>query len=193
MIQKLTERGYTVKENGPIYYTKNMDKTAKWFEDVLGWYAGIDQRNEDGEGIYGCLLPMPVEIFQMTLQTFNGMHSGIPPLRRGCSLLAAQQDMPAIFADALLKYRLWRIQAVRQDAQGQAGIFFLQPFRKPFERLCLTVVLAHILIFVLYEFSPHDQDAGTESVGKASGGHAAGRRGERCPGIGQGSGFRSDI
>lgn len=74
MIQKLTERGYTVKENGPIYYTKNMDKTAKWFEDVLGWYAGIDQRNEDGEGIYGCLLPMPVEIFQMTLQTFNGMH-----------------------------------------------------------------------------------------------------------------------
>lgn len=36
IMQRLKERGYTVKENGPVYYTKNMDKTAKWFEDILG-------------------------------------------------------------------------------------------------------------------------------------------------------------
>lgn len=74
MMQNLKERGYTVKENGPIYYTRDMDRTAKWFEDVLGWYGAIDQRNEEGQGTYGCLLPMPVEIFSMTLQPFNGIH-----------------------------------------------------------------------------------------------------------------------
>lgn len=73
-MQKLTERGYTVRENGPVYYTKNMDRTAKWFEDVLGWYAGIDQRNENGDGVYGCVLPLPGEISNMTLMPFNGFH-----------------------------------------------------------------------------------------------------------------------
>lgn len=73
-MQKLTERGYTVKENGPVYYTRNMDRTAKWFEDVLGWYAGIDQRNESGDGTYGCVLPLPGEINSMTLIPFNGFH-----------------------------------------------------------------------------------------------------------------------
>ena len=74
IMQGLKERGYTVKENGPIYYTKNMDKTAKWFEDILGWYAGIDDRNEKGEGTYGCLMPLPVEMINMTLVPFNGFH-----------------------------------------------------------------------------------------------------------------------
>lgn len=74
IMQKLTERGYAVKENGPIYYTKNMDKTAKWFEEVLGWYAGIDQRNENGDGTYGCVLPLPGEISSMALMPFNGFH-----------------------------------------------------------------------------------------------------------------------
>lgn len=74
MTRKFIERGYTVKENGPIYYTTNMDRTAKWFEDVLGWYAGIDQRNENGDGVYGCLMPIPPEILNMTLTPFNGLH-----------------------------------------------------------------------------------------------------------------------
>lgn len=73
-MQKFTERGYAVKENGPVYYTKNMDQTAKWFEDVLGWYAGIDQRNDRGDGTYGCVLPFPGEIGSMTLLPFNGFH-----------------------------------------------------------------------------------------------------------------------
>lgn len=74
IMQRLKERGYVVKENGPVYYTKDMDKTAKWFEEVLGWYAGIDQRNDNGEGTYGCLLPFPGEISSMTLIPFNGFH-----------------------------------------------------------------------------------------------------------------------
>lgn len=74
MVQKLKERNYTVKENGPIYYTKNMDQTAKWFEDVLGWYTGIDQRDENGAGTYGCLMALPAELHSMTLTPFNGFH-----------------------------------------------------------------------------------------------------------------------
>lgn len=74
IMQKLKERGYAVKENGPVYYTKDMDKTAKWFEDVLGWYAGIDQRNDNGEGTYGCILPFPFEVSSMTLAPFSGFH-----------------------------------------------------------------------------------------------------------------------
>ena len=39
-----------VKENAPIYLTMNMDTTAKWFEDVLGWYSNIVERDVDGNG-----------------------------------------------------------------------------------------------------------------------------------------------
>jgi AraC family transcriptional regulator len=74
MLQGFKERGYAVRENGPVYYTLNMDKTVKWFEDVLGWYSGIDLRNENGDGTYGCLLPIPGEIISMTLIPFNGFH-----------------------------------------------------------------------------------------------------------------------
>ncbi|MBE5893285.1 MAG: helix-turn-helix domain-containing protein [Lachnospiraceae bacterium] len=74
IMQKLNERGYAVKENGPVYYTKDMDKTAKWFEEVLGWYTGIDQRNDSGEGVYGCILPFPFEVSSITLAPFTGIH-----------------------------------------------------------------------------------------------------------------------
>ncbi|MBQ2799727.1 MAG: hypothetical protein IJF09_10105 [Ruminiclostridium sp.] len=40
-MSKFSEKGYVVKENAPIYLTLDMDKTAKWFEDVLGWYRAI--------------------------------------------------------------------------------------------------------------------------------------------------------
>lgn len=74
MIRNLKERGYTVKENGSVYFTKNMDKTARWFEDILGWYSGIDARDENGDGTYGCVLPFPDEIKEMTCTPFNGFH-----------------------------------------------------------------------------------------------------------------------
>ncbi len=70
----LKQRGYTVKENGPVYYTKDMDKTVKWFEDVLGWYANIDERNNNGTGLYGCATPIPGELIDMKITTFNGIH-----------------------------------------------------------------------------------------------------------------------
>jgi len=73
-MERLRERGYAVKENGTVYYTKDLEKTLKWFADILGWYGGIDEKNEDGKGVYGCLLPMPDELVNLKVAAFNGIH-----------------------------------------------------------------------------------------------------------------------
>lgn len=73
-MQDLKQREYTVKENGPVYYTKDMDKTALWFKNILGWYVNIDERNSDRMGTYGCALPIPGELVNMKITTFNGIH-----------------------------------------------------------------------------------------------------------------------
>lgn len=73
-MKDLSKRGYTVKNNGAIYYTKNMDKTSNWFADVLGWYAGVDARDEEGIGTYGCVLPFPGELVHLKIAEFNGFH-----------------------------------------------------------------------------------------------------------------------
>lgn len=39
------DKGYIVRENGTAYFTSDMGKTVKWFEEVLGWYSKIDGRN----------------------------------------------------------------------------------------------------------------------------------------------------
>ncbi len=74
MLDRMKKRGYSVKENGAVYYTLDMDQTAKWFEDVLGWYAGIDERNENGVGTYGCATFLPGEVKNLAQIPFNGLH-----------------------------------------------------------------------------------------------------------------------
>lgn len=49
-MSRFSEKGYFVKENAPIYFTPHMDRTAKWFEDVLGWYSNIVERDSQGRG-----------------------------------------------------------------------------------------------------------------------------------------------
>lgn len=73
-MKDLSKRGYSVQGNGAVYYTKDMDKTSKWFEDVLGWYAGVDERNDQEIGTYGCVLPFPGELVHMKIADFNGFH-----------------------------------------------------------------------------------------------------------------------
>ena len=72
-MSRFTEKGYHVKENAPIYFTKNMERTAKWFEDVLGWYSNIVERNEVGEGCYGVVFEITPEVELAHLVPFNGM------------------------------------------------------------------------------------------------------------------------
>lgn len=73
-MSKFSERGYVVRENGPIYFTKDMDKTVKWFEDVLGWYGDIVARDSDGNGDYGCIFDYPSEVAVAHLTPFRGFH-----------------------------------------------------------------------------------------------------------------------
>ena len=50
-----------------FYYTLDMEKTVKWFTDILGWYAGIETRDENGVPVYGYALPFPGELVNMEI------------------------------------------------------------------------------------------------------------------------------
>jgi AraC family transcriptional regulator len=75
IMERIKKRGYTFKSHAqPAYHTKDMDKTVKWFEEVLGWYAGIDARDENGVGTYGCAMSFPGEIVHIGVGEFDGIH-----------------------------------------------------------------------------------------------------------------------
>jgi AraC family transcriptional regulator len=73
-MQAYSERGYYVKENAPIYFTPDMEKTCTWFRDVLGWYGDICGRSEDGTPLYGCVFDYPGELIASGLTPFRGIH-----------------------------------------------------------------------------------------------------------------------
>jgi len=70
-IKSYSERGYYVKENAPIYFTPDMERTSAWFRDILGWYGGIVA--ESG-GHYGCVFDYPGELIASGLAPFRGIH-----------------------------------------------------------------------------------------------------------------------
>lgn len=73
-MSKFAERGYVVRENGPVYFTKDMDKTIRWFEEVLGWYGDVVSRYSDGSGNYGCVTDYPDEVAIAHITPFRGFH-----------------------------------------------------------------------------------------------------------------------
>ena len=72
-MSKFSEKGYFVRENAPVYLTMNMDRTAKWFEDVLGWYSNIVERDNEAKGCYGVVFDMLPEVDLVHLAPFTGM------------------------------------------------------------------------------------------------------------------------
>lgn len=74
MVNDLNKRGYVVKETGAVYYTKDMDKTVKWFKEVLGWYGQINSRDNVSQGVYGCVNNIPMEIEALHIAPFTGIH-----------------------------------------------------------------------------------------------------------------------
>lgn len=83
-MSRFSEKGYFVKENAPVYLTMDMDRTAKWFEDVLGWYSNIVERDNSGNGSYGVVFDMLPEVELVHLAPFTGfqLFSGTPEPRR---------------------------------------------------------------------------------------------------------------
>ena len=82
-MSRFSEKGYFVRENAAIYLTQDMEKTAKWFEDVMGWYSHIQERDADGRGCYGVVFEMLPEVETVHLAPFTGfqMFSGVPEAR----------------------------------------------------------------------------------------------------------------
>lgn len=74
IMNDFSKRGYVVKETGAVYYTLDMDKTLKWFKEVLGWYGQIESRDENAQGTYGCLNNIPIEIEALHIAPFTGIH-----------------------------------------------------------------------------------------------------------------------
>lgn len=73
-MSRFSEKGYYVKENVPVYFTENMDNTAKWFEDILGWYSNIVERDGQGNGCYGAVFEILPEVEITHLAPFTGFH-----------------------------------------------------------------------------------------------------------------------
>ncbi len=79
-MSRFSEKGYYVRENAAIYLTPDMDRTAKWFEEVMGWYSNIVERDSNGRGQYGVVFDTPPEIEATHLAPFTGfqMFAGEP-------------------------------------------------------------------------------------------------------------------
>lgn len=73
-MSRFSEKGYYVKENAPVYFTKNMDNTVKWFEDILGWFGNIVERDEQENGCYGAVFEILPEVEITHLAPFTGIH-----------------------------------------------------------------------------------------------------------------------
>ncbi len=67
-------KGFAVKENVAVYYTKDMDRAVKWFQDVIGWHGKVIDRNEKGEGVYGFVADSPQEQIMSRAKPFQGFH-----------------------------------------------------------------------------------------------------------------------
>jgi len=70
-MQTYSERGYYVKENAPVYFSPDMERTCAWFRDVLGWYGGVVV---ESAGQYGCVFDYPGELIVSGLTPFRGIH-----------------------------------------------------------------------------------------------------------------------
>lgn len=71
-MSRFHDKGYFVRENAPIYFTPDMNKTAEWFEKVLGWYSNIVEKDDSGNGTYGVVFDMLPEIESTHLAPFTG-------------------------------------------------------------------------------------------------------------------------
>lgn len=71
-MSKFSDKGYFVKENAPIYFTEDMAKTIKWFEDVMGWYSNVVEKDKNNNGVYGVVFDILPEIEVTHLAHFTG-------------------------------------------------------------------------------------------------------------------------
>lgn len=116
-MEKFNQRGYFVKETGPVYFTDDMDKTARWFEDVLGWYSEIDSRDDNGLGTYGCVYNIPTEIERLHIAPFTGIHMFYGKPQGGLVAFMLVQGIDALHA-YVTAHGWAQITPVKQEPWG---------------------------------------------------------------------------
>lgn len=73
-IEKFVDRNYFIKENVFVYHTNDMDKTVQWFEEILGWYGEVMDRDNEGFETYGYTGDIPPEFCKAQAVPFKGIH-----------------------------------------------------------------------------------------------------------------------
>jgi len=73
-MEAYSQRGYYVKENAPVYFTRDIQKTCDWFRDVLGWYGDIILDDDGNMASYSCVFDYPGELIVSGLTPFRGIH-----------------------------------------------------------------------------------------------------------------------
>lgn len=96
-MSKYSERGYVVRENGPIYFCRDMDKTLEWFDKVLGWFGGVVARDENGIGEYGCVFDYPGEVAVAHITPFRGFHLFTGEPVKGWAALMMVDGLDALY------------------------------------------------------------------------------------------------
>lgn len=96
-MSKYSERGYIVRENGPIYFCRDMDKTLAWFQEVLGWFGDVVARYENGIGEYGCVFDYPGEVAVAHITPFRGFHLFTGEPVKGWAALMMVDGLDALY------------------------------------------------------------------------------------------------
>lgn len=73
-MEAYSQRGYYVKENAPIYFSKDIKRTCAWFRDILGWYGDIILDDNGNSATYSCVFDYPGELIISGLTPFRGIH-----------------------------------------------------------------------------------------------------------------------
>ena len=95
-LQKYTARGYSVVETEMVYYTPDIDRTVKWFEDILGWYGNVFDRNEQGIGGYGFVSDLPQEIMYSGAVSTRTIHLFFGDAARKVIAFVCQKAIPRL-------------------------------------------------------------------------------------------------
>lgn len=117
LIGETESHGYRVIENGPVYYTDDMDSIVNWFREILGWVANIDARNETGEGIYGCAMPISDGMVSDHLTTFLGLNFFYgEPIQKVVGYLTV--DCVECVRETILKHGWTKVSEIESFAWG---------------------------------------------------------------------------
>lgn len=95
-MSKFTDKGYHVRENAPAYFSLDLERTTKWFEDTLGWYSNIARRDEGGRAVYGVVYEILPEVELSHLAPFTGLHLFYGEPRTGLVSFMQVTDVEAL-------------------------------------------------------------------------------------------------